>query len=129
MLGEPNSLFRRLLQWGRAYRPSVKTMHIRAVAFQERDHWCAQCLEYDIAVQSENLHGLRQALEQAFIDRIQVGTELGVEPFSILPPAPEIFFKMYEAATPRMIPSKRPSRRRSQTATICPDLRFARDAI
>lgn len=62
--------------------------------------WCAQCLEHDIAVQSDDIAGLGVALRQALTDRLQVSRDLDVEPFASLPPASARYFMMYDAADP-----------------------------
>lgn len=97
MTGETTSLFRRILGWATSFAPT-KVMHIRVIAFQEGDVWCAQCLEHDIAVQAIDIPNLRDALKQAFIDQIQISLDLGVEPFSNIPPAPQAFYRIYDRA-------------------------------
>jgi hypothetical protein len=98
MIDETRSLIRRLFGRIRLHKDSIDVMRIRAVAFQEDGFWCAQCLEHDIAVQAEDLPKLRDALEQALIDQIQISVDLGIEPFAAIPPAPEVFFTIYESA-------------------------------
>lgn len=78
----------------------MQALRIRAIAFRERSMWCAQCLEHDIAVQAEDVASLSIALRQALADQIEISRDLGGEPFATLPPAPDRYFAMYEAAEP-----------------------------
>lgn len=96
MFSETKFSFRRLFGLGWGAKRNVTTMPIRVVAFPEGDRWCAQCLEYDIAVQSDDQDGLKAAIIDVIKSEIEVSCELGTVPFSGIPKAPEIFFKMYE---------------------------------
>jgi len=70
---------------------------IRAVISREEDWWCAQCLEYDIAVQARNRAELRDALVSVLSAHFTASAELGQPAFAGLPAAPKRFFREYAA--------------------------------
>jgi len=76
----------------------MKTIRIRAVAFRDRDVWCAQCLERDIAVQAKSKDELVPELIRAIIDYVELDLEQGRSPLSKLPEAPKQFFKLFKQA-------------------------------
>jgi hypothetical protein len=78
---------------------------VRAVLFREGDVWVAQCLEYDFAAQAKTRKRLQQELQNAIRTQIQMSEESGNEPFAGFAPAPEKYWRMYEAgrALPRKI--------------------------
>jgi hypothetical protein len=77
---------------------------IRAVAFENGDHWVAQCLEHDIATQARTLDELLYELERILVAHM-VGA--GAAPFATIPKAPQAFWQMYEAAVTRVSSVKR----------------------
>jgi hypothetical protein len=106
---------------------STKVIHVRAIAFQEGDIWCAQCLEYDIAVQASDIPNLREALEQALVDQIQISLDLGIEPFSNTPRAPQAFHQFYESAVRDNSPKKVKGKNRAEKGAgpvVRPELRL-----
>ncbi len=67
--------------------------------FKEGDVWVGQCLQYDIAVQGENLRECMQELTDSLLGRIAIASELGMDhPFRDVPPAPVRYWKQYRAA-------------------------------
>jgi len=71
---------------------------IHAVAFQHREWWIAQCLEYDIATQARTLDDLMIEVERILVGYLIVGEKEGREPFANIPKAPKRFWEMYRQA-------------------------------
>jgi hypothetical protein len=68
---------------------------IRAIIFEDGDQWVAQCLEYDIAVQGEDLDTVRSRLLVAIRAEAEAGIEFHGEPFKAIEPAPRHFHDMW----------------------------------
>lgn len=75
----------------------MKTIHIRAVLFQESGWWCGQCLEHDVATQARTFEELKSELVRALTIHADIAMERGQEPLSALPRAPDRYFQMYDA--------------------------------
>lgn len=56
------------------------------IIFKYEDWWIAQCLEYDIAVQSKTVEEAHKEFKRNVDARIAFGKKLGVEPFNIPKP-------------------------------------------
>jgi hypothetical protein len=79
-------------------------MTIHVIVTQESDKegklwWIAQCLQYDIAVQTKKLSDLRYELIRTLVGRMAICHEKNIDPFKGLPQAPEEYWKLFEAAT------------------------------
>ena len=68
---------------------------VRAVVFQEGEWLCAQCLEYDLMVQAQNLQQLSRALQKLILGHIVVRLRHKQQPFRDLPRAPEKYWAMF----------------------------------
>jgi hypothetical protein len=68
---------------------------VRAVVFQEGEWLCAQCLEYDLAVQAKNLQQLSRALQKLIVGHIVVRLSHKQQPVRDLPRAPEKCWAMF----------------------------------
>jgi len=75
----------------------MKTIHIRAVLFQEAGWWCGQCLEHDIATQARTFEDLKAELIKTLSLHADLAIERGQEPLAALPSAPDRYFQMYDA--------------------------------
>lgn len=79
---------------------------LRAVAFRESNGkslvWIGQCLEIDICAQGATLAELRERLRETVEAEIFVARKLDLDVFDI-PPAPDKFFKMFNASPDRRI--------------------------
>lgn len=73
---------------------------LRAVFFEDRGWWVAQCLEYNLTASSKDPRELRQKLERVVKVQIEADLESGRTPFSSLPPAPGRFWTLFENAEP-----------------------------
>jgi hypothetical protein len=69
---------------------------IRAVVFQEAGAFSAQCLDYDIAAQSQSLIELHEELARVLAVHVAASCDLKQEPFSRVAPAPLRFWEAYE---------------------------------
>lgn len=74
---------------------TINIARISAILIQEEKGWSAQCLEYDIAVQANNLTDLHYEFERALVGHISVSLELGKTPFEDLKPAPRKYWDMF----------------------------------
>jgi len=66
---------------------------------RENDSWSAQCLEYDIAIQSKTLKDIPIEFEKALEYNIIVCEQLNIKPFTH-DRAPSYFNDFYEEAVP-----------------------------
>ena len=83
----------------------TKPIDVRAVLFEDRGVWVAQCVEYDIAAFAASLPELPRAFERAVAANLCANADLGRDGLDGVPPAPERFERLYEEAdlgvTPR----------------------------
>ena len=72
---------------------------IRAVVFESRGWWVAQCLESDLCTSAKDRDELVRNLTAQV--RLQISLDLakGRQPFSSLPRAPQKFWDMYSAGS------------------------------
>lgn len=70
---------------------------ISVVLFQEGEWWSAQCLEHDIATQARSLPELYEELRRTLSAHAAVCLAEGKQPFAELGPAPQRFWRMFEA--------------------------------
>ncbi len=78
--------------------PGVVTMsstNIRAVVFQDRGLWIAQCLEHDLCTSARTYKELVTKLASQVRLQIHMDRKRGKEPLEDLPKAPNKFWKMY----------------------------------
>ena len=68
------------------------------VVFQEGEHWIAQCLQYDICVQSKSIVNLKHRIARTMIGNMVVAMTKGEKPFAHFQPAPTRYWKMYDQA-------------------------------
>jgi hypothetical protein len=69
---------------------------LRAVIFQDGDVWVAQCLEYDIGAQAQDLDTVRRRLAVAIEIERQTSLEIHGKDFAGIDEAPAHFFEMWE---------------------------------
>ena len=67
---------------------------IRVIMFRDGDMWVAQCLEYDIGVQAEDIDTLSDRLKVVLKTEFRVSAD--GKPFDGIEPAPERFQQMWE---------------------------------
>jgi hypothetical protein len=106
----------------------LQEVAISAILIQEADgSWSAQCLEYDITAHARTLPDLDYELQSVLASQIAISQELKQEPFSGIPPAPQIFWDMFERAKMRVESVERPFRlpRSSTFPRISPKLKIA----
>jgi hypothetical protein len=68
---------------------------IRVIAFQEGEHWVAQCLEHDICAIAHDLETLKYRVEVAVEAERLLCQEKGTD-LDSLPEAPKYFFDKWE---------------------------------
>jgi hypothetical protein len=68
------------------------------IVCQQAENWVAQCVEYDIAAQAKTLDDVIYEFQRVLEVQIAMDRELGLEPLSDVPPAPEEFRKMVRAS-------------------------------
>ena len=61
------------------------------------NNWVAQCVEYDIAAQAKTVDDVMYEFQRTLQVQLAMDLELGREPLSDVPPAPEHFRKMARA--------------------------------
>lgn len=77
---------------------------VRVVIFKECDSWVAQCLEYDIGVQADDIDSLRRRFEMAMNAELQECMERGALMRDAIAPAPAEFVAMWERRSGRFEP-------------------------
>ena len=70
--------------------------HIRVLVIREEGHYVAQCLEYDIGAQADDLDELRVRLMVAVEAERQESIKRHGSPFAGLGPAPYRFYDLWE---------------------------------
>jgi len=98
---------------------ATDTIEIRVVVFKDDGHWVAQCLEYDIGAQAENIDLLNDRLKVVLMAEFKESMERHQSPFGGIDPAPERFqqmwnrraqsFKVSPALAPWMIGQNKPA--------------------
>lgn len=84
---------------------------LSVVLFHQGDFWVAQCLEYDLVAQAEDLSDLRYEFERVLIGHMVISRENDAEPFVSLPAAPvEYWTRFAQAARNRLSPERIPFR-------------------
>jgi hypothetical protein len=83
---------------------------LRVVLYESDGVWVAQALEHDVAVFAEHFAQLPPKFERTMVAELVVNRELGREGLDGIPPAPDRFVRMYEAARWRLSadPATRP---------------------
>ena len=71
------------------------TPTIRVVAFCEADKWVAQCVEYDIGAQADDLDKAKLLFSIALDAEVAESVRRHGRPFEGIPAAPERFEKMW----------------------------------
>jgi hypothetical protein len=74
---------------------TAKKYAVRAVVFQEGQWLCAQCLEYDLAVQAKSLQQLSKALQRLIVGHVALRLRHKQQPFRDLPRAPDKYWAMF----------------------------------
>ena len=70
--------------------------HIRAIVFQESGVFVAQCLEYDIATQADDLNALMERLDLTVEAVFEECRARGKEPKDLIGPAPNYYHTLWE---------------------------------
>ena len=69
---------------------------IRVVVFKDDDVWVAQCLEYDIGVQADDIDTLNARLNAVLKAELKESVERHKTPLTGIPKAPQRFHTMWE---------------------------------
>ena len=70
---------------------------IRVIVFREDETWVAQCIEYDIGAQADNLTTLQRRFDATMAADIEESIARNGAPFVGLDPAPACYVQMWEA--------------------------------
>src|SRR5438105_2063111 len=76
--------------------PEELDITIRVVMFRDGGLWVAQCLEYDIGAQAEDIDTLNDRLKVALKNELRESMEQHGKPFAGINQAPERFYQMWE---------------------------------
>jgi hypothetical protein len=71
---------------------------LRVVAFREGDCWIAQCVEYDLCVQGNDIAQAKRRMEALIRLEAQHTLEQNGELFAGIDPAPDYFASMFDGA-------------------------------
>jgi predicted RNase H-like HicB family nuclease len=83
-----------------------KNVSLRVVIFKSGEWWVGQCLEHDIVAQAKTVNSLTYELERAIVAHIVIAEENGFQPVETIPPAPQRYWKMFEAAGVAVVPKE-----------------------
>ncbi len=72
---------------------------VRVILFQDNGMWVAQCLEYDIGAQADDIDTLNARLEVVLRTEFNASMEKHGKPFAGIDPAPQRFQLMWEHRT------------------------------
>lgn len=75
---------------------ATDTMAIRVVVFKDDGQWVAQCLEFDIGAQADNIDLLNDRLKVVLMAEFKESMERHSQPFAGIDPAPERFHVMWK---------------------------------
>jgi len=81
---------------------------LRVVVFKDGHQWCAQCLEYDIGAESEDLDDLPTRFLLTLEADLSESVRVHGEPFAGIDPAPEYFHKKWEKRSKEFMPAQMP---------------------
>ena len=87
-----------------AVAPNGHERHIRAIVFKEGDKLVAQCLEYDIATQADDMGVLFDRLHLTIEAEFAACEAEGQEPKACITPAPNYYFEMWEKRSAALTP-------------------------
>ena len=73
---------------------------LKIVSFKKGSHLVAQCLEFDVAVQGNDLSELAQRMAHSLATHALIDMHHGRDPLKTLPPAPQHYHTLYNNATP-----------------------------
>ena len=89
---------------------AMESINISAILYQEGEHWIAQCLEFDITAQAPSLPDLQKVFAMKVAAEMSISLDLGKEPLTDLPPAPDFFWRMFAEATVTVSAESQPVR-------------------
>ena len=73
---------------------------IRVLLFQEKTGWIAQCLEYDISAQGNNMKDAMLTFRDIFVAQIARDMDRGIKPLSMKKQAPPWYWQRLKEAEP-----------------------------
>ncbi len=73
---------------------------LKVVVFKGQKSWIAQCLDHDIAAQADSPEELPGRFGRALAAEFEFSQQQGVEPLSMLPPAPDRYWAMFYGSMP-----------------------------
>jgi hypothetical protein len=78
---------------------------LRVIMFRDGNQWVAQCLEYDIGAQAQDLETLEARLGVALDVEFETSLEVHGVPFAGINPAPPHFHEMWGRAQAPLSPA------------------------
>lgn len=99
---------------------------IHVVIFQRDKWWVAQCLQYDIGAQAMSAPEVVYQLQRSLVGHVVICNKEGVEPFSMLPKAPDEYWEMWKGAKITLEYPEEPFRTADPVSTGFPQLRNMR---
>ena len=79
-------------------------IQIRTVVFRDKEHWVAQCLEYDIGAQAPDVDTLQKRLRAVISAECKASIEAHGKPFAGIDPAPEFYHNLWETKSAKLMP-------------------------
>ena len=76
----------------------MEAISISVIAYQEGDCWIAQGLEFDVTAQASSPQTVFEAIAAKLAAEVAISIDLGEEPLQGIKPAPQEFWRMYEAS-------------------------------
>lgn len=76
--------------------PNGQETHIRAIVFKEGEFYIAQCLEYDICAQAEDIETVLDRLDLTIEAEFEACCAMGVHAKDRIFPAPNYYHSLWE---------------------------------
>ena len=94
LLGERRIAHKGKPQW-RGFKMTTQPETVRVIVFQDNGMWVAQCLEYDIGTQADDIDTLNARLEVVLRAELNESMQRHGKPFAGIEAAPERFQLMW----------------------------------
>src|SRR5690349_3769953 len=78
----------------------MENLSFNVVLLREENRWVAQCLEYDIAAQSDSIPGVKHAFQRAFVTQVKVNLAHNKSALQDVPAAPAYYRQLFEQGEP-----------------------------
>ena len=79
----------------------MSNLSLRVITYREGDSWIAQCVDYDICAQANDMKTLMRRFDATVTCDYEQSLAAGGEPFAGIPPAPKEIVALWEECNPK----------------------------